>query len=150
MTTRAVRIMVFVLGLVCTFASTATAQLAPPGKVTITGRLLLEGKSPIVGIHVMLMEARSKDGKLTTTWKIGPDSRLANPTAFTDKDGRFLIEADPAFWAGTGNFTLSGGFLPGTTTNAGILQGPGNVPMLLSVDDKTKMVDLGDINVKKP
>lgn len=138
------------MGLMLPATMPAQAPSSAQRKVTITGRLLYENKKPIVGIHVMVMEAESKDGKIATTWKTGPDGKLANPSAVSDKEGRFSIVADPSFWAGTGNFTLSGGFLPGTTANAGILRGPGEVPMLLTVDAKATKLDLGDIVVRTP
>jgi hypothetical protein len=118
-------------------------------KVAITGRLLYEDKSPIVDILVMVMEAQSKDGKLTETLKVGPGGKYTNPSAHTDETGRFLIEADPAFWAGTGRFTLRGGLIPGTMTNAGLLRGPGDTPLLLSIAAKKSKLDLGDIIVKE-
>ena len=151
MMTKALNVTLAAVAMVSMVAAIAAAQATSSAarKVTIAGRLLYEDKSPIVGIRVMVMETESKDGRITTTWKTGPDGTLANPSAVTDNAGRFSIEAAPSFWASTGDFTVSGGFLPGTTTNAGILLGPGQVPMLLSIDAKTNKVDLGDIVVVK-
>jgi hypothetical protein len=120
--------------------------------VTITGRLLDKSNSPIAGMSVMLFEAsvtNTKDGeKISITLKTGADGKLVNPTATTDSEGRFTIVADRRFWQKTGKFTLSGGFLPGTATNAGYLQGPNGTPLLITIDPNTSRSDLGDIPVK--
>ncbi len=121
-------------------------------RVTITGRLLDKNNSPIAGISVMLMEAsvtNTKEGEqISTTLKTGADGKLANPETSTDSEGRFTIVADRRFWEETGKFTLHGGFLPGTTVNAGNLQGPNGSPLLITVDSNTNKLDLGDIIVK--
>lgn len=121
-------------------------------RVTITGRLLDKNNSPIAGLWVILSEAsvtNTKEGeKISTTIKTGADGKLANPTATTDSEGRFTIVADRRFWQETGKFILKGGFLPGTATNAGDLQGPNGTPLLITIDPNTKKFDLGDILVK--
>lgn len=42
---------------------------------------------------------------------------------------------------------MRGGFLPGTTTNAGFLRGPGGLVMTLEVDKRTMNLNVGDIVV---
>lgn len=134
---------------------TAQSPSREPRKLVIVGRVLYEDKTPVEHLNVMVEEAQVKDGKITTTWKVGADGKVANPLAYTDKTGRFRIEADPSFWAGTGKFVVSGGFLPGTMTNAGMFMAAAGVPMLYEIDPKTvidaktKPIDLGDITVKK-
>jgi hypothetical protein len=80
--------------------------------------------------------------------KIGADGKLGNPETSTDSEGRFTIVADRRFWEGTGKFTLRGGFLPGTGTNAGYLRGSDGAALLISIDAQTNRLDLGDIRLK--
>lgn len=133
-------------------SATQTTASNNPSDVTITGRLVDENSSPIAGVSVMIMEASASSkegGEISATMKTGPDEKLANPETTTDSDGRFSIVADRRFWEGTGKFTIHGGFLPGTTTNAGYLQGANGSPLLISIDARTSGLDLGDIHVKK-
>jgi len=127
----------------------ARKEIPDEHRVEITGRLVGKDKSPIAGMHVMVCEAvtdREKDNR-DCPWVVGADGKLANPDATTDKAGRFRIVADRRFWEKSGEFTLSGGFLPGTTTDAGLLTGPGKTPMTIRVDKGTRNVNLGEIPV---
>ncbi|HEX9689658.1 MAG TPA: hypothetical protein VGB47_11380 [Thermoanaerobaculia bacterium] len=127
----------------------ARKEIPDEHRVEITGRLISKDKSPIAGMHVMVCEAVTdrEKGTLECPWVMGTDGRLANPDATTDKAGRFRIVADRRFWEKSGEFTLSGDFLPRTTTNAGLLTGPGKTPMTIRVDKGTRNVDLGEIPV---
>ena len=118
-------------------------------RVEITGRLVYKDRSPIAEMHVMVCEAVTdrEKGTMDCPLVVGADGKLANPDATTDKAGRFRIVADRRFWEKSGEFTLSGGFLPGTTTNAGLLTGSGKTPMTIRVDKGTRNVDLGEIPV---
>lgn len=131
----------------------AESAIPDEHRVVILGRLLNAENAALPEVHIMLMEASSLDGKngseIKTTFKTGPDGKLANPDATTDKDGRFVIVADRRFWAETGKFTLHGGFLPGTTQNAGYLSGSNGSPLLISVHEDARTFDVGDIRVKR-
>jgi len=113
--------------------------------VTITGRILSQDKEPLVGMSVLVSET-DKD-KIAITWRTGDDGKVLNPIGETDKTGRFTIVADRRFWEKTGYLTLQGGFIPGTTKNAGILRGAINEPLIIKLDPKTKKLDLGEIVV---
>jgi hypothetical protein len=127
----------------------ARKEIPDEYRVVITGRLVDKDKSPIAGMHVMVCEAVTdrEKGTMDCPLVVGADGKLANPDATTDKAGRFRIVADRRFWEKSGEFTLSGGFLPGTTTNAGLLTGSGKTPMTIGVDKETRNVDLGEIPV---
>lgn len=112
-------------------------------KVTITGRLLWENKSPVgEGAWVLLQEVIEEEGKIKTALKV-EGGKVVNPTSKTDKTGKFTIVADRRFWEESGQFTLS----VSIGSNTHYLQKSKGIPSVIVVKKGTKEVDLGDIIV---
>jgi hypothetical protein len=128
-------------------AEAQTVKIPDEYSIMITGRILNEKKEPLVHLNIIISETQADN--VAISWRIGGDGKLANPQTYTDANGRFSIAADRRFWEKTGYFTLYGGFLPGTTQNAGVLRGPGGGPVVIKTDPKTKKFEIGDIIVSK-
>ena len=112
-------------------------------KVTITGRLLRENKSPLRGAYVELSEVIEEEGKIKTRFKVGDGGIALNPSTRTDETGKFTIVADRRFWEESGQFTLS--VLLGGKEH--YLQSSKDIPLVIVVKERAREVDLGDIIV---
>lgn len=113
-------------------------------KVTITGRLLWENKSPVhEGARVWLYEVIEEEGKIKTRLKVGKGGKVLNLSTKTDKTGKFTIVADRRFWEESGQFTLSVTIM----SKEHYLQKTKGVPLVIVFKEKARELDLGDIVV---
>ena len=111
-----------------------------PNRIGISGALVGSDGSPVAGKTVYIFVVR--DNKLVLNIKEG---RLANPSAETDANGRFTVEAERNY-VGGGEFTV--GARNGLGNLATLRRDGSNVSLTFAEGDRTGRFDVGRVTLE--